>query len=767
MTNQPGQNNNGDESYIDAAFREEGRKLAGVIEHIGREVAKITQQSPATAAYQQAANAIQRIRTGNANQLLSVADRPFFGRLDYSRGRSSSSGVPEPDTETSPRSVETIYVGTTHIDSGDGKPIVSWTAPVAKLWYAPSSSDGYTAPAGHIPSHVHLKRQIVVRNRQLEHIIDIFRRELSEPTTARQNLLQEALDRSGFDDGHLQVIVETIEPEQYENIANVSDRVLIIQGAAGSGKSEIGLHRIAFLLSPHSNISRRERPTADTTLFIGPSQSFLDSASDILPSLGVRERVRKETFPEWLNSVQSNSPRIGAGIWNNLLDKGELTRFNERAEAFKGSVNMADALLRHVKGLAIGARRGCVSLPQLTARGFELDDGRGIIINPTEVEEAAKAVFSGMGNDCRLNRRRDDFVNRITELIWSRRIGGAAPQRESFTWSRQSVRQTIVLPWVNKVWQHLEFTTVYADFLSDQERVLGAARGGLSAEDVKYISDTAREGQGVDFQDSDRGALAYLDHLLNDTIVPRYRHIVVDESQDLSPIEFRVISMSSSNNWFTVLGDTAQRLADYRGVRRWSDLNRVFGRSEIAVQNARTSYRSNQHITRFNNRILRQFDTNVPAPKPFGREGHRPEYHHHARAQDMYRFVVADLERIRRLEGLEDARIAILLRDTRSLNRFQETLEELNSKDIVGIGQEHHRGAKTVFARIPATKGLEYDAVVIVGVNQAFSDTGFNKRLLYLATTRAKHYLGIHWHGQHSKILASIYSGGVKTFKHG
>ena len=87
-------------------------------------------------------------------------------------------------------------------------------------------------------------------------------------------MLTNALSQTGAEDGQLQIIIETIEPDQYESIANTSDKVLVVQGAAGSGKSEIGFHRIAYLLSPFNDVPERERPTPGSTLFVGPSQAF-------------------------------------------------------------------------------------------------------------------------------------------------------------------------------------------------------------------------------------------------------------------------------------------------------------------------------------------------------------------------------------------------------------------------------------------------------------------------------------------------------------
>ena len=125
---------------------------------------------------------------------------------------------------------------------------------------------------------------------------------------------------------------------------------------------------------------------------------------------------------------------------------------------------------------------------------------------------------------------------------------------------------------------------------------------------------------------------------------------MVDEAQDISPIEFQVAQRRFLQQLVHVLGDTAQRLTPYRGIRTWKrDLMRVFGLSDIEVQSARRSYRSNIHITRFNNRILRTFDENIDAPIPFERDGHRVEYLPTFRAtvRLVYNRVTEDIDRIR------------------------------------------------------------------------------------------------------------------------
>ena len=744
-------------TYEYQVYAEETEKLENVIEYITEHHLQLIGQMPATAAHQQTADAIQAILEENADTLYSALDQPYFGRLDYFHREDGASGVESADGQLPPSRTppKTIYLGITFIFDKD---VYSWTAPVARLWYTQSFEDGYTAPRGFIPTRVDLKRYLKIRERRIEELNDIFRRQLPASDQS-QDVLTKALSGTGTGDGHLQVIVETIEPDQYENIANVTDKVLIVQGAAGSGKSEIGLHRIAYLLSPHNDIPPNERPTPATTLFVGPSQAFLEYAADILPALGVREHVRQVKFSDWLMSQFSERPRTQNRIWRNLLAPGNTQSFNEKAEAFKGSLAMADAVEAHVRELARNIRKGCRNLPPLS------DPNSKVTIGLSQIRAAVDSSIPSAGDVHQLNRQRRDFIDRITTLVWieghygRQRDGVDAVQRRDYVQSR------LVSPWCDAAWEQIDFRKEYVSLLSDPENMVRLAKGELAVEDAEAMADSASRMSSTGFDDSDTGALAYLDHLLNGTIQSSYKHIVIDEAQDISPIEFKLLATSSSNNWFTVLGDTAQRLTPYRGIKAWREIERVFGRSEIARQRARRSYRSSKQITQFNNRVLRTFDENIPAPIPFERNGHRVEYNRHRTTAEMYQGVVNDIDRIRTLDELEDAVIAILARDQGNLNRFQRFCE---SREIVGInlvGQDHHSDAKTVLARIPDVKGLEYDAVIVMGVNDSFTDTVFNKKLLYLATTRAKHYLGIHWSGRQSSILKSISSRGISWYR--
>ena len=404
----------------------------------------------------------------------------------------------------------------------------------------------------------------------------------------------------------------------------------------------------------------------------------------------------------------------------------------------------------------------CLPSPQIYTYPYKLvHPGSGVTVPESRIRELLNGVLPSRGTVDRVNHRREDFISRVVESVWLQRSPGPRMSRDEADRMRSDIRNNTVVPWCDRVWENVDFQEEYVAMLSDPDRMVQLSRGHLSGQDADALTESAVLAEKDGFDDSDLGALAYLDHQLNGTISNRYRHIVVDEAQDISPIEFKLLSLGFVNNWFTILGDTAQRLGLHRGIRTWRELDRVFGRSDIKVQHARTSYRANVHITRFNNRLLRTFDSNIPAPIPFERDGHRVEYHSHSNGEEMYRAVVDQVDQIRSLEGLEGATIAILVRDNTQLNRFERFCADSGITDIARFGDDHAAGSRTVVGRISDAKGLEYDAVIVMGVNESFRESLFNQKLLYVATTRAKHHLSLFWSGRQSPILRSVSGRGV------
>ncbi|MCE2469155.1 MAG: ATP-binding domain-containing protein [Dehalococcoidia bacterium] len=498
-----------------------------------------------------------------------------------------------------------------------------------------------------------------------------------------------------------------------------------------------------------------ERPTPAETLFIGPSRPFLDYTADILPGLGVRERVMQTTLRQWMAEQRSVRVQFQSHLWNHLLSQGELTLYSEEAESLKGSLDMVSVLERYVaeRSKRIGIQ--CVSALKGTA-GEELERFR--TLSRAEAQNALDTAFAPSAHNSPLNKRRADFINSVASMARAKISTRYVDERREAEGQAEA--------WCRRVWPRLNVREEYLALLSNPDALVRLPTKRISEAVAEELAESADKASRGGLLDSDEGAITYLDHLLNGTIRPTYRHIVVDEAQDISPIEFKLLSTASFNNSFTVMGDLAQRLRPYKGIQRWGEVGRVLNQKETKVQQARMSYRSNNYITRFNNRVMRLYEKNLDAPLPLGREGHRPEYHLHSSREDMYATIINELGRIRSFDGMREASIAILVRDRANLNAFQKFCNQRNVNEIAEIGAKDQSGADAVLARIPDARGLEYDAVIVLGVNDTFSDTMFNQKLLYVAITRAKHYLALHWAGRQSPILRRVYSGGVRQLDH-
>ena len=270
----------------DAEFRNEERHLNDVVGSIDERIERGEAMGPVHAGTPQAADIIKDMQDDDLTQAQRVRNRPYFGRIDYSTEEEGD--------------VFTIYIGDVNLNNENPRYfIASRNAPIAELYYDPAGAT-YKEPSGYVDATVYLKRMLTIEDSQLKDINDVLR--LPSGAIVQMGLPSRILDQrlSGASGRQLVDIVQTIQSEQYRLIASTSSPVLIVQGAAGSGKSEIGLHRIDFILSRFSDIGALNRPTApERVIMFGPSPAFLKYVERLLPDLDVHG-VRQTTVSNWL-----------------------------------------------------------------------------------------------------------------------------------------------------------------------------------------------------------------------------------------------------------------------------------------------------------------------------------------------------------------------------------------------------------------------------------------------------------------------------------
>ncbi|MGN7309216.1 HelD family protein, partial [Bacillus subtilis] len=176
---------------------------------------------------------------------------------------------------------------------GEHPLVIDWRAPVASLFYSFTGGEAsatYEAPEGLIEGLVYLKRNVVIRQRILERVADTYNRDSDQPAVSDEFLVYRLGENK---DNKLRDIVSTIQAEQDQIIRAARNTALIIQGVAGSGKTTVALHRLAFLLYQY-----KEQVSAEKMVIFAPNHMFLDYISDVLPELGVGD-IQQRTFPDW------------------------------------------------------------------------------------------------------------------------------------------------------------------------------------------------------------------------------------------------------------------------------------------------------------------------------------------------------------------------------------------------------------------------------------------------------------------------------------
>lgn len=742
-----------------AEFNREGQRLEDTLAYIDKRIAQIRNYRGGMPHFVGAADELkgyailERLDPSRRQEWISqiapspeeaelrrIRPSPYFGRIDYADDENGE--------------IKTAYIG--HFSSGVSStldslhpPVVDRNAPIASLYYDPSGSR-LRLPGGiDRKAAVYLKRMLTIRQTALLNMEDVLR--LAAPSDIPQLTSSETLDErlAGASEGELSDVVQTIQPEQYRAIAATTKPVLIVQGAAGSGKSLIGLHRMDYILSPHSDIGGWERPSVERIIMFGPSPAFLQYVSNLLPGLGVHG-VRQSTVSQWLRDqfsarvTLSRNDRTFDDLMNN---RRQLREAEINAHQFKGSLKMKRMLDNYARRTTQDLRRRIRSMHG----GFPLG------LSTTEFNRRVDAAFSARSQ---LNAARAYLVE-ILAAYWarnaerSRRPGRLARRGETrydlIAEGRRQVENGL------RFWQRLDFRREYVGLVSDPDKILEFARSGdLDLEDATEISQTTtatEAGQALGM--TDLAAALYLDYALNGFQSQRFQHVVVDEAQDVSPLELELMRMHSTNDSFTILGDLRQSLLRFKSIKTWNELSRLFERDSVSRLDSRLTYRSTRQITQYANRILQGLPRRTEMPTPHRRNGDRPRLVRSKGASDMRLAIATEVQDL--LQKGDVRSVAILTKWRRTSDDIGEVFAALKIPDVSVFRAGNLIETDIIISPIVLTKGLEFDAVIVANAGKNnFNETDFDRMLLYLACTRAKHHLQIHWYGSRSPIVPGV-----------
>lgn len=710
----------------DAEFQHEERHLRAVVDGMDKDIVKREESvsGPTYGPDVRSADAVAANKKKELERVKMARNQPFFGRLDYSEGQDSK--------------VRTIYLGKTglRIEDVPNGFIINWENPIAVIYYNPAQSS-YDTPHGKRDAKAHLKRELDIEDAQLRGYQDVLRL-----PSAR---LIESL--SGPSSEYLADAIDTLQPRQYAALSKVDSPVLIAQGAAGAGKSIVGLQRIYFILSPISNIGVLGRPTRpERIIMFGPSAAFLEYVSKLLSEDLQVKGVRQFTVTDWMLGKFSARVTLKGGnerVLDDLMSRTRNRRLNESVEAykFKGSMDMKRLLDTYVRKLKRAVQGN------VRSRSRNIVNNLGLGITGTEFNNRMDDAFSGRPE---LNAARNYLLDTLAEL----RVANAPQPARRRNTSRAEVvaanRREVHRELDYSGWPEYDFRTQYVRLMADADAMQSNSPklDRFKANEICLTVPNNASGRSLGI--TDLAAALYLDYALNGFTSENFEHVVVDEAQDVTPLEMELLRMHSLNKNFTLLGDLKQGLLPHRSIENWNEFARLFQKDNAHKEEMYEAYRSVKQITQYANRILKGVHKRgTKTPEASERTGERPKVEQHKSARDMYTAIADAINELRAKDEVRS--IAVLTKWESTAKDIENALKSERVEGFSLLKQGHIRETDIIVSPIVLTKGLEFDAVIVANADKNnFAETDFDRMLLYLACTRARHYLQIHWHGARS-----------------
>ena len=677
----------------------------------------------------------------NYDGLIRSRKKPYFSRIDF-----------RPDGTDE---LKKLYIGKMSLSKveDDAPLIVDWRSPIASVYY-----DGrlghvtYSTPAGIQGGELYTKRQYTINNGNLENILDV-------DITTTDTFLQAALGENK--DNRLKDIVSTIQAEQNEIIRADIASPLIVQGAAGSGKTTIALHRIAYLIYTYE-----ETFDPDNFLIIAPNRLFLNYISEVLPELGV-EQVKQTTFIDLVYDlsgityklVNPDEKLVKLITYGKGSSEGELALLR-RVSEFKGSLEFRDMMNRYVASLEQAfIPEQDFTLEEYTV--FRAADIRNMFLTDfsylpiyKRIPELKKALTNKLKRDRvsiikEVENYYDKQIERLRDTMppsEERREKAVAlmDARDKKVESLKKTAKTAVAKYLS-ILPKKDVMHYFKELTVNPQNILEFYSGTLDSEFVDYLckhNEVILSKKTVEFEDLT--ALMYLNHrIFGLEKKMNIRYMVIDEAQDFSLFQTYALKEIFGTELFTILGDLAQGIHSYRGIKDWKQvMEKLFTGGNCRYLTLEQSYRTTIEIMNAANEVLRlsRIPGLVPA-KPVVRHGDKP---------GIYRYSVMDKmigsleDRIENLKSKHYNTIAVICKTAEECSKLKKLLykkgklavKQLSSDDISYEGG-------TVIVPSYLAKGLEFDAVIICAFEEDYSVGELDLKLLYVAMTRALHSLDI------------------------
>lgn len=696
--------------------------------------------------------------TKNLHKYKEAKEQPYFARIDFREKR---------------REAESFYIGKFGLNDEEQSEevVIDWRAPLANLYYSGTFGQSYyNSPAGIVEGELSLKRKFLVKDGNIAEMFDEGINELIVKTSAEgdglvDEFLKVTLEQSMSK--KLKDVVATIQKEQNEIIRAYKNKPIIIQGSAGSGKTTVALHRLAYLIYTYSNEEKN-----GNILVVAPNKLFLDYISDVLPNLGVYN-VKQNTYEELcveimkvkgkiitkdeklsqiiecedsnkIKYITSSSKVKGSLVFKSILDR--YIKYLEAKDTEVEDIEVEGYILftsKEVKRLYI---RDLAHLPAKKRKDeikkyFESKMKYKI----SDLEELIDKDYGLKIRDIKSN-------NSFSEEKKREIIINIYDERDEKKKSLKS-HSTKALKEFFTNWKSLDLYKSYSDLFNDENVFKDIAKDIIPDKLYQYMREELNHNHEKKVIDSDDlTPLTYLKLKFEGNTVDKFMHIVVDEAQDYSYFQMYLLNEISQNNSMTIVGDLGQGIYNYKGIGSWNKLIESVFREDGTYISLSQSYRSTVEIINLANKVLEKQKLHLTPAIPVLRHGDNPKIIK-VPSKDHEVSIIDSI--IQEVHEKKKHSVAVICKNYSQCKELYKVLSKKSSYSWILVNNsEKNINMERLIIPSYMTKGLEFDATIIYECDEEnYNDDDLDKRLLYVALTRALHLEYIMYSNSLTKLL--------------
>lgn len=667
---------------------------------------------------------LSNLMSSTATKITNIArmkEKPYFARIDFKEDKKPNK--------------EKLYIGKVGVIDLDGKVVITdWRAPVSTLYYdANLGKVEYNAPEGKIKGELSLKRQIIIQNKNVEEIFDV-------DSVSDDELLKPYLGASA--DNRLKNIVASIQSEQNNIIRKSIEKNLIVQGVAGSGKTTVALHRIAYLMYNNAN-----RYKANQFMVIGPNRFFINYISNVLPDLDASNAVQV-TYEELASDftceklIFEDSTKKLSDIIDKKAPKDYLK--------FKSSLKYKELLEKYLNNY----EKTVIS-------------DTGVIINNIQVlsKDEVMETFNEVIGECleqRLDMTARVLSNRIKndDTIYNRvknRMLELEKNEENIDKKRKIAKQELDMlkDLTNTGFEkqikkyvsisNLKSINIYKDFVENVDKLY--LENDVDINSLK--ENTLKSLKSRIIENEDIAAIMFIRlYLFGNGEYKNIKCVVIDEAQDFGIFSYFVLKKLLSNATFSIFGDMAQGIYSYRAIGDWNEIkeNVIF---DAEFLNLKKSYRTSIEIMNEANKVSEAIG--LGRANPVIRSS-GPIIKTNIEKDKEALYIV---NRVKEYQSQGFKSIAIVYKDQTNMMELNRLLKkEKIESEIIYKDQEKYNGGVCILTSY-LSKGLEFDVVIIADADDSIylSNNILDMKLLYVAMTRALHKLELIYNNNICKYL--------------